>query len=133
MTTITTVVISARLNLDIKNCHGLAVTMVTIMITCYGWVVIVIIVIVATPKQERGFFTSRNFHGQAMIIVTIVTISVEGNINIHGLVMILFTAIIWHHGQVVIFFTVMMLSVGFLVSKRKLHGLAMTVVMVKIV
>lgn len=69
-------------------------TIVTTVITSCGWVMTIVMAVVATSRSERGVFVSKNFHGRAMIIVTAMIISVGGNRNLHGLAVILITVVI---------------------------------------
>lgn len=85
-------------------------TMVMDVIMGYGWVMIVVLAVVTTPKRKWGSFHFRNNYNQVMIIVTTVIISVEGNRNIHGLVMMLVMIVICHHGQAMIVVTVVIAS-----------------------
>lgn len=73
MTIVMTMMVSARLNLDIKSFHCLAVIMVMAVIMGFSWVMTVIMAVVAMSKCEWKNLILINFYNQVVIVITVVT------------------------------------------------------------
>lgn len=133
VTTIMDVMASVRLEHNTRNFHGLAVTLVRAITIGYGWVLTAIMAVVAMSRCEQEILVISSFHRQAMMDITTVIFIVVQYKRLHEIVVFFVMAIIGHYGQDVISFTVVTLSVDFLVSSRRIHSLAMTIIMAMII
>lgn len=91
--------------------HGLTVTIITVVIMGYSWVVTTIMAIMAAFECEWEIWVIRDIYGRVVTVITAVII-VAGQTEMITAFMILVTAIIRRHGLAVIAFMVMMLLIG---------------------